>query len=246
MQLQIYTNPTWNSEIQFYTSVVQPVCVLCICLQFHKCTFSAKPFEEVNTSFQFEPEPQSTVTMHLVSDEKLSGDLNDSMLLWHLWRLCVVLKMHISLLFMVEHNPPLSVTAHIWGLQTSIDWRGRLLSNVPYCPMVTRELPGTWFLLSGWGIRDFLPAKDNELFIVSYCTVTYVLRVAVANSLVVFPSMAMIYEAFLSTKESLSVPLSRTIKNLKRHLTLLAVHHYHLEEGQGPFYSFPTDDSCIG
>lgn len=106
MQLQIYTNPTWNSEIQFYTSVVQPVCVLCICLQFHKCTFSAKPFEEVNTSFQFEPEPQSTVTMHLVSDEKLSGDLNDSMLLWHLWRLCVVLKMHISLLFMVEHNPP--------------------------------------------------------------------------------------------------------------------------------------------
>lgn len=99
----MYTNPTWNSEIQFYTSVVQPVCVLCICLQFHKCTFSAKPFEEVNTSFQFEPEPQSTVTMHLVSDEKLSGDLNDSMLLWHLWRLCVVLKMHISLLFMVEH-----------------------------------------------------------------------------------------------------------------------------------------------
>lgn len=145
-----------------------------------------------------------------------------------------------------EWQEPLSVTAHIWGLQTSIDWRGRLLSNVPYCPMVTRELPGTWFLLSGWRIRDFLPAKDNELFIVSYCTVTYVLRVAVANSLVVFPSMAMIYEAVLSTKESLSVPLSRTIKNLKRHLTLLAVHHYHLEEGQGPFYSFPTDDSCIG
>lgn len=107
--------------------------------------------------------------------------------------------------------------------------------------MVTRELLGTWFLLSSWGIRDLLPAKDNELFIVSYCTVTYVLMVAVANSLVVFPSMAMIYETFLSTKESLSVPLRRTIKNLNRPLTLLAVHHYHLEEGQGPFYSVPTE-----
>lgn len=68
---------------------------------------------------------------------------------------------------------------------------------------VTRELPGTWFLLSGWGIRDPLPAKDNELVIVTYCTVTYVLMAAVANSLAVSPSAAMVHETLLSTKESL-------------------------------------------
>lgn len=45
-----------------------------------------------------------------------------------------------------EWQEPLYVTGHIWGLQTSLEWRGSLLSCArALLNSITCGLPGTWF-----------------------------------------------------------------------------------------------------